>query len=37
MEPKVLLSCLKEPATGPYPEPDESTPHPHNLLLKNIF
>jgi len=23
------LPCLQEPATGPFPEPDESNPHPH--------
>jgi hypothetical protein len=28
MEPKVSLSCLQEPATGSYPEPDASSPHP---------
>jgi hypothetical protein len=23
------LSCLPEPATGPYPKLDEFNPHPH--------
>jgi hypothetical protein len=27
MEPEVLLPCSQDPFTGPYPEPDESTPH----------
>jgi hypothetical protein len=27
MKPESLLLCLQEPATGPYPEPDESIPH----------
>jgi hypothetical protein len=27
MEPEGLLSYSQEPATGPCPEPDESSPH----------
>jgi hypothetical protein len=26
MRPEYSLSCSQEPATGPYPEPDESNP-----------
>jgi len=28
-----LLLCSQELATGPYPEPDESSPHPYNLFI----
>jgi len=27
MEPEGLLLCLQWPATSPYPQPDESSPH----------
>jgi hypothetical protein len=27
MENEGLLPCSQEPATSPYPEPDESNPH----------
>jgi hypothetical protein len=30
-EPKGLSLCSQEPASGPYPEPTESTPHPYSL------
>jgi hypothetical protein len=33
MEPEVSLWCLEDPATDPYPEPDESSPHYMTLFL----
>jgi hypothetical protein len=33
MEPQGSLQCSQQPATGPYPEPDVSSPHPPNLVL----
>jgi len=32
MESEVSLPCPQEPATGPYPEPDESS-----LYVPNLF
>jgi hypothetical protein len=31
------LPCSQEPATSPYPEPDESTPHPHVMFPEGVF
>jgi hypothetical protein len=28
MEPEGSLPCSQEPATRPYPEPNQSNPHP---------
>jgi hypothetical protein len=33
MEPESSLPCSQEPATGPYPEPDASSPHILILFL----
>jgi hypothetical protein len=32
IEPEGLLLCSQEPAAGPYPDPDESSPY-HTILL----
>jgi hypothetical protein len=34
MEPDVSFLCSQEPATGPYPEPDESRPDFSILLFE---
>jgi hypothetical protein len=36
-EPEGSLSCVQEPATGPYPEPYESSPYPLTLFLYIAF
>jgi hypothetical protein len=37
MEPEGLSPCSQQPATGTYPEPDESSPHPPTLFPKDAF
>jgi hypothetical protein len=37
MEPEGSLPCLQEPATGPYPKPDESSPHPKPYVPNTHF
>jgi hypothetical protein len=37
MESEGSLSCSQEPATGPYPEQDESTTHLSSLLFNIHF
>jgi hypothetical protein len=37
MEIQVLLPYSQEPATGLYPEPDESTAHLLTLFFKDPF
>jgi hypothetical protein len=38
MEPEGSLPCSQEPATCPYPEPNETNPHPPNpVSLRSIF
>jgi hypothetical protein len=39
MEPEGLLLCSQDPAIGPDPEPDESSPyHPsHHILVRSIL
>jgi hypothetical protein len=35
MESEGSLRCSQEPATGPYPEPDESSPQLPTLFLSD--
>jgi len=37
MKPESSLPCLQYPTTGRYPEPDESSPHPHILSLAPVL
>jgi hypothetical protein len=37
MEPDGSLPCSQQPTAGPYPEPDESSPHLPSLFSKNSF
>jgi hypothetical protein len=37
MDPEDSLSCSQKPATGPYPEPGESSSHHHTLSLQGPF
>jgi hypothetical protein len=37
METEGLLLCLQETATGPYPEPDASSPHSQIPFILNSF
>jgi hypothetical protein len=37
MEVESSLPCSQEPFTGPYPEPDQSSPYHFILYLKDPF
>jgi hypothetical protein len=37
MEPEGSLLCSQEPATGPHPESDESSPHPPTFFPSDPF
>jgi hypothetical protein len=36
MEPEGALQCSQEPSTGPYPEPDQSSPYLYGFLIAPI-
>jgi hypothetical protein len=37
MQPEGSLPCSQEPATGPYPEPDESSRHPKPVSVRSVL
>jgi hypothetical protein len=37
MEPEGSLLCSQDPATGPYPGPDASSPQIPTIFLKDAF
>jgi len=37
LETEDSLQCSQEPFTGPYTEPDESSPQVHNVFLEIPF
>jgi hypothetical protein len=37
MEPESSLPCLQGPTTGPYPEPDASSPQLPTLFPQDLF
>jgi hypothetical protein len=37
MESEDSLQYSQDPSTGPYPEPDETNPHPQSYLSKIIL
>jgi hypothetical protein len=37
MEPEGSVSCSHQPAIGPHPEPDESSPSSHSISIKFVI
>jgi hypothetical protein len=37
IRPKGTLTCSKQTTSEPYPTLDESSPHPHRLLLPSLL